>query len=83
MFIIGTGAGAVDISVSDCLYSSKASFVIYKDSSLFDNASISSILMELILAFLYSLHYMCFVHHLVVTLPSFICGIFHYISLIR
>ena len=51
-FVI-TGAGTIDISLSDHSYiSSKASFVIYKDPSLFDNASILSVCLELILVLL-------------------------------
>ena len=83
MFVIGAGTGAVNISISNCLYSSEASFMIYKDLSLSNNTSISFILLELILAPLYSLLYTCFVHCLVVTLPSFVCGIFHYTFLAR
>ena len=46
-----TGAGATDISLSDRLYvSSKASFVIFKDHNLLDNASISFVLCELVLS---------------------------------
>ena len=83
MFVISAGTDAVNISVSDHLYSSEALFVICKDPSLSDNISILFILLELILASLCSLHYMCFVHCPAVTLPSFIHGVFHYIFLVR
>ena len=83
MFIIDAGAGAVDISVSNHLYSSKALFVICKNPSCCDNTSISSVLLKIVLAPLCSLHYTCFVCHLAVTLPSFVCGIFHYTFLAR
>ena len=82
VFIV-TGTGAVNISMSDCSYSSKALFVICKDSSISDNTSISSVLLKLVLVFLHSLHYTCFVCCPVVTLPIFVCGIFHYTSLAR
>jgi len=49
-----TGTGISDISVSVCLYSSEALFSICKDPSYSDNASISSILLELILVSLHS-----------------------------
>ena len=78
-----TGAGTLDISVSICLYSSEASFIIYKNPSHSDNAFILSVLLELILVSLCSLHYMCFVCYPAVTLPSFVCEIFHYTSLAR
>jgi len=52
LFVVA-GAGAVDISLSDCSYvSSKASFVICKDSSLSDSTSILSVHLELILVLL-------------------------------
>ena len=75
LFIVGAGAGAVDISVSDCLYSSKALFMICKDPSLSDNASILSILLELVLVPLCGLYHTCFIYCPVVTLPNFICGL--------
>ena len=53
-------AGAVDISVSICLSLVEASWLICKDPSHSDNASILFVLLELILAS-HSLHYMCFV----------------------
>jgi len=59
LFIAGTDAGAADISVSVCLYSFEASSVIYKDPSCSDNASISFILLELILVLLHTLHMFC------------------------
>ena len=55
------GAGAVDISVSVCSSSLEASFVILKDPSHSDNASISFILLKLVLFCLCSLYYTCFV----------------------
>ena len=60
-FIAGAGASATDISVSVCLYSFEISFMICKNSSCSDNASISFILLELVLVSLYSLHYIYFV----------------------
>ena len=55
------GAGATDISLSDCSYiSSEALFVIFKDLNLLNNTLISFILCELIL-FSHGLCYMCFV----------------------
>ena len=52
LFIVA-GTGTIDISLSDYLFiSSKASFMIYKDSSLSDNASISSVYLELVLVVL-------------------------------
>jgi len=83
MFIIDAGTGVVNISISDHLYSSEALFMICKDSSCSDNISILSVLLELILAPLCSLHYICFIHYLAVTLPSFVCEIFYYTSLAR
>ena len=55
------GASAVDISVFVHLYSLEASSMICKDSSHSDNASISFVLLELILVPLHSLYYMCFI----------------------
>ena len=78
-----TGASTSDIFMSICLYSSKALFLIHKDPSHSDNTSILSVLLELVLASLHSLHYTCFVCRLAVTLPSFICEIFYYTSLVR
>ena len=57
---IAAGAGADDISVFIHLYLLEASSVICKDSSHSDNASISFVLLELILVPLCSLCYMCF-----------------------
>ena len=55
------GAGATDISsVVVCSYSSEASSVICKDSSRSNSASISFVLLELVVSF-YSYCYMCFV----------------------
>ena len=53
-------AGTVDISVSVCLSLLKASSVILRDPSCSDNASISFILLELVLSRPCSLHYTCF-----------------------
>ena len=69
MFLFA-GAGAVDISVSTC--SLKASFVICKNPSHYDNTSILFVLLELILVLFHSSYYMYFVWQ--VTLPSFFCG---------
>ena len=55
------GAGAVDISVSICLYLLEASSVICRDPSRSDNVLISFVLLELVLVPLHSLHYMCFI----------------------
>ena len=55
------GADATDISVSVCSYLFEAFSAIYKDLNHSDNALISSILLELVLIPLYSLHYMCFI----------------------
>ena len=72
-----TGAGISDISVSVYSYSFEASFSSSKDPSCFDNVSISSsVLLELVLVPLYSLHYIYFICHLAVTLPSFVHRIF-------
>ena len=62
-----TGADTSDISVSVCLYSSETSFSIHKDLSHSDNTSILFIFLELVLALLYSLHYICLVCHPAVT----------------
>ena len=60
--IATAGTDAVDISfVFVHLYSLEASSVIYKDPSHSNNASISFILLELILILLCRLSYMCFV----------------------
>jgi len=63
LFVIA-GAGAADISSSDCFYvSSETLFVICKDSSLSDNALILSVCLELILVLLavYTTHVSFFV----------------------
>ena len=59
-FIAGVIAGAVDISVSIRLLLVEASSLICKDPSRSDNASISLVLLELVLAFR-SLYYTCFI----------------------
>ena len=64
MFLLiptAVGAGVVDISVSVHLYLLEASSVICKDPSRSDNASISFVLLELVLVSLHSLYYTCFV----------------------
>ena len=54
--------GAVNIVVSVCLYLLEtSSSEIFKDSNLFDNISISFVLLEPILICLHSFHYICFV----------------------
>ena len=58
---IAAGAGADNISMFVHLYSLEASSVICKDLSHSNNASISFVLLELILVPLCSLYYMCFV----------------------
>ena len=55
------GAGTTDISVSVCSYLFEAFSVICKDPSHSDNVLILSILLELILVPLCSLHYTCFI----------------------
>ncbi len=64
MFLLATAAavaGATDISVSVCLYSSvEASLLICKDPSHSDNASILFVLLELVLSS-HSLYYTFFV----------------------
>ena len=59
-FTAGATAGVVDISMSVCLLLVEASWLICKDPSHSDNASILFILLELVLASR-SLYYMCFV----------------------
>ena len=71
LFTAGVVAGAVDISVSICSLSVEASSLICKDPSHSDNASISFVLVELVLV-PHSLHYTCFVSQQV-TLSSIIC----------
>ena len=72
MFSAVVVAGATDISVSVCSYSSvEASSLICKDPSRSDNASILFVLLELVLSFR-SLYYMCFVPRQI-TLSCFIC----------
>ena len=64
LLLIVTSASATDISLSDCLYiSSKALFVICKDPSLSDSASILSVHLELIsvLLIVYATHVLFFV----------------------
>ena len=70
-FTAGVASGAVDHSVSICSLLVKASWLICKDPSCFDNASILFVLLELVLASC-SLHYMCFVFRQV-TLSSIVC----------
>ena len=57
----GAGAGAADISISVFLYLLEAFSMICKDPSCSDNASISFVLLELVLVPFHSLYYMCFV----------------------
>ena len=62
LFVATASAGIFDISsVSICLYLLEASSVICRDPSLSDNASILSILLELVLVSFHSLYYMCFI----------------------
>ena len=83
VFVI-TGISATDIALSDCsVILSKVLFVICKDSSLSDSASMSLfILLELILV-LHSLYHMCFIYCLALALPSFVYGLLYYIPLTR
>ena len=58
LFIVA-GTSAIDISSSDCLFILlEALFVIFKNLSLLDNVSISSILCKLILFFSWSMPHM-------------------------
>ena len=57
----GTTAGAIDISVSACSSLVEASWLICKDPSRSDSASISFVLLELVLVSFCSYCYMCFV----------------------
>ena len=59
-FITGVIAGAVDISVFICSSLVEASLLICKDPSYSDNASISFVLLELVLAS-HGLYYTCFI----------------------
>ena len=64
LFLLTVTASASIVEISSVvvhLYSLRASSMIYKDSSHSDNASISFVLLELILVPLCSLYYMCFV----------------------
>ena len=70
LFVV-TGTGALDISLSDCLYvSSKALFIICKNLNFSNSASISSVHLELILILLmvYTTHVLFY--HLAVTSPN-------------
>ena len=59
--ILAPGAGVPDISVSVGLYLLvETPSLICRDPNCSDNASISFVLLELVLAS-YSLHYMCFI----------------------
>ena len=60
-FTTGVAAGAVNISVSICLSFVEASSLICKNSSCSDNASISFILLELVLISSCSYCYACFI----------------------
>jgi len=70
IFLFIASASAADISVSIYLYLLEASSVICKDPSHSNNASISFILLGLVLVPLCSLHYIYFVWQ--ITLSSFI-----------
>ena len=64
MFLAGSftvGASAVNISMSVHLSLLETSSVILRDPSCSDNASISFVLLELVLVSLCSLHYICFI----------------------
>ena len=72
LIVAAAVAGATDISVSVCLYSSiEASSLICKDPSCSDNASILFVLLELVLSSR-SFHYTCFTSRQV-TLSRFVC----------
>jgi len=75
MFAI-TSTGATDITLSDCsVVLSEVLFMICKDFSHSNNASMSSVLLELVLVLLCGLYHTCFVYHLAVALPDFIHGL--------
>ena len=64
------GTCTTDISLSDHLFvCSEAFFMIFNNPSLSDSASLLFVLYELILS-LCSLHHMCFICLLAVTLPN-------------
>jgi len=70
VFIV-TGTGATDIASSDhSVVLSEVSFVICKDSSCSDNASMLSVLLELILVLLCGLHHTCFIYCSAVASPN-------------
>ena len=61
-FIATASAGAVDISsVVICSYLLEASSMICKNPSCSDNALILFVPLELVLVFLHSLNYTCFI----------------------
>jgi len=64
-------------------HNTKVLFVICKDPSHSDDASILSVLLELVLVLLCNLHYMCFIYCLAVTLPNFVHGFNHYTPLLQ
>jgi len=75
VFVV-TGTSVIDIVLSDYfIVLSKVLFVIYKDPSHSDSASMSSVLLELILVLLCGLHYTYFIYCLAVTLPNFVYGL--------
>ena len=75
MFAI-TSTDATDITLSDCsVVLSEVLFMIYKDPSHSNNASMLSVLLELVLVLFYSLYHTCFVYCLAVALPDFIHGL--------
>ena len=72
LFVVAS-TSATDIALSDCsVVSSEVLFIICKDPSYSNNISMSFILLELVLVLLCSLLHMCFIYHLVVTLPNFV-----------
>jgi len=85
MFLLvaaAAGIGATDISVFVCLYSLEASSVICKDPSHSNNASISFVLLKLVLVPLHSFYYTYFI------LDGYLClvlsvGAVYYTSLVR
>ena len=80
---IGASAGAIDISVSICLLFVLSSEVsIYKDPSHSDNASILSVLLELVVVLPHSFYYMCFISNRYLCLVLSL-GLFFYTSLVR
>ena len=70
VFIV-TGTGATDIASSDrSVVSSEVSFVICKDSSRSDSASMLFVLLELVLVLFCGLHHTYFIYCSAVASPN-------------